>query len=201
MFYKDIRRHKAGLMASCKCCHNVRVAKWQTTHKERTIEITKQWQKTHRERCKAAVRRYEKCNPERVKEWNLRSRKAHPEGAAKRRDKQRSTPSGKLNNNISAVIRASLKGNKGGRHWEKLVGYTINDLMEHLENLFQPGMTWENQGKWHIDHKIPKVFFRFGNPEDPDFKLCWNLNNLQPLWALDNLRKQTKIIYAVAVGG
>lgn len=56
-------------------------------------------------------------------------------------------------------------------------------------------MTWENHGihGWHIDHKIPVSAFKFKKPEDEDFKLCWSLKNLQPLWAFDNISKKNKI--------
>ena len=197
MFYADARK-KDGLYHCCKSCHCLRTRKWAVVHRENAAEIARRWRKAHPERAAMAVREYEKRNPEKVQVWKLRYRRAHPEGAAQRRDMQRSTPFGKLNNRISTDIRHALKGNKKGRHWETLVGYTINDLMEHLGNLFQPGMTWGNQGEWHIDHKVPKVFFHFDKPEDPDFRLCWTLSNLQPLWAIDNLRKQARI---VAVGG
>jgi len=63
--------------------------------------------------------------------------------------------------------------------------------MKHLESLFLPGMNWENYGfyGWHIDHIIPVVKFRFETVDDPDFKKCWSLTNLQPLWAKDNYKK------------
>jgi hypothetical protein len=99
----------------------------------------------------------------------------------------------RLNCRISAVIRRSLKGEKAGRHWEYLVGYTLNDLRKHLEKHFVEGMTWENQGNWHIDHKIPKSAFNFTKPEHKDFKNCWALKNLQPMWAKDNILKSSKI--------
>jgi len=46
---------------------------------------------------------------------------------------------------------------------------------------------------WHIDHIIPKVVFNFKKPEDEDFKRCWAMSNLRPLWSHDNLVKNTKI--------
>jgi len=30
------------------------------------------------------------------------------------------------------------------------------------------------------------------DPNSEDFKKCWALNNLQPLWAKDNLNKRDK---------
>jgi hypothetical protein len=97
-----------------------------------------------------------------------------------------------LNLRIGRWIRKSLGTAKAGRHWETLVGYTVTDLMRHLESLFVDGMSWENRGTWHIDHCKPLAMFSFSAPSDPEFKAAWALSNLQPLWALDNLRKGAK---------
>jgi len=86
-------------------------------------------------------------------------------------------------------MRQSLKRNKNGYHWEKLVGYTLDNLIQHLESQFKEGMTWDNQGKWHIDHIRPIFSFDFDSYKDKEFRQCWALDNLQPLWAKDNLRK------------
>ncbi|MDD5356518.1 MAG: hypothetical protein PHY56_08290 [Candidatus Omnitrophica bacterium] len=91
-------------------------------------------------------------------------------------------------------IYASLKYNKKGRHWEDIVGYTCQDLIEHIEKLFKRGMAWENYGKWHVDHIIPISAFKYSSYDDPEFKACWALTNLRPLWAIDNLKKKDKII-------
>lgn len=92
----------------------------------------------------------------------------------------------------SKAVRQSLKDRNSGKRglsWEKLVGYTVQELRSHLEALFKPGMTWDNYGKWHVDHKKPQVLFEFDSADHPEFRACWALSNLQPLWALDNLRK------------
>lgn len=90
----------------------------------------------------------------------------------------------------------SLKKNKKGRKWESLVGYTLNDLMIHLEKQFKPWMSWENWGKgkekWNIDHIKPKSLFHYTSPEDKEFKECWALSNLQPLEEIENIRKSNK---------
>ncbi len=99
----------------------------------------------------------------------------------------------RLNRNIRRSIIGSLKDGKNGRHWEDCVGYTSEELIKHLEGLFEEGMNWENYGDWHIDHKIPKSAFNFTRVEHIDFKRCWALSNLQPLWASDNNRKRDKL--------
>jgi len=100
----------------------------------------------------------------------------------------------KLNRAVRAGVNSSLKGTKNGKKWQELVGYSLQDLVTHLEKQFAEGMTWENYGEWHVDHKIPLAAFSFVTPEDPNFRICWGLANLQPMWATDNMRKHTKIL-------
>ena len=101
----------------------------------------------------------------------------------------------KLNRNISRVISRSLKDGKGGRHWEKPVGYTLNDLVKHLKKTLPEGFTWQDylDGKLHIDHKIPIYAFNFDSYDDLDFKKCFALKNLRLLEATKNLRKNKKL--------
>ena len=54
-------------------------------------------------------------------------------------------------------------------------------------------MSWENYGKWHIDHIIPRVYFNIQELGDEEFQKCWSLENLRPLWAKDNIMKKDKI--------
>jgi len=107
--------------------------------------------------------------------------------------KRRQDPQYRLSANIGTAIWTSLKKEKKGQKWEPLVGYTLEDLKKHLEKQFIAPMCWENYGKWHIDHKIPKSAFNFLKPEHRDFKRCWALKNLRPLWGTDNLKKHNKL--------
>ena len=128
------------------------------------------------------VRRWRKANPEKVKEACRRANTI-----------RRSTPTGRLKDQIASSIRMSLYRNKNGRHWETLVGYTVEDLKKHLEKQFKDGMNWGNYGKWHIDHILPISAFNFEKPEDEDFQRCWALKNLRPFWAKDNFSKGGKL--------
>ena len=74
----------------------------------------------------------------------------------------------------------------------ELVGCSKNDLFAHLESKFTEGMTWENYGKWHIDHIRPCASFNLEDPEEQ--KKCFHWTNLQPLWAQDNIRKGAKFV-------
>jgi len=76
-------------------------------------------------------------------------------------------------------------------HWTTLLGYSIEELRDHLEKQFKPGMSWDNYGRngWHIDHIRPISSFNTQQIGDAEFMKCWALDNLQPLWEADNIRK------------
>jgi len=78
---------------------------------------------------------------------------------------------------------------KGGRSWERLVGYTRDELVRHIERQFLKGMSWKNMGRWHIDHIVPLSLFQYATAEDPEFRLAWAMTNLRPLWSRENISK------------
>jgi len=103
---------------------------------------------------------------------------------------QRKNPRFRLDRNMSIAIWESLKGRKNRKSWQKLSGYTLKDLIKHLENQFDDKMSWENYGSyWWIDHIRPRSLFNYIYPEDKEFKECWALGNLQPLEAIENIKK------------
>ena len=73
----------------------------------------------------------------------------------------------------------------------KLVKLIINEeLKVYLQEQFQEDMTWDNYGEWHIDHKIALISFNLEDREE--FLKACNYSNLQPLWAIDNLKKGSR---------
>jgi hypothetical protein len=89
---------------------------------------------------------------------------------------------------ISQSLRNS--GYKKGSKSEQILGCEWDFFKDYIERRFQSGMSWDNYGEWHIDHKIP---LSFAKNEEDIVKLCHYIN-LQPLWAEDNLKKSNKII-------
>ena len=69
-----------------------------------------------------------------------------------------------------------------------MLGYSAGDLKEHLEKKFTDGMTWNNYGKWEVDHKKPVASY---HPDTP-MNVVNALSNLQPLWKEDNKVKGAK---------
>lgn len=97
----------------------------------------------------------------------------------------------KLKNNLRTRINSALKV-KRTSSISTLIGCSIAELKSYLESKFQPGMTWLNHTKdgWHIDHIKPLANFDLTNQEEL-YKAC-HYSNLQPLWAIDNLKKGDK---------
>lgn len=87
--------------------------------------------------------------------------------------------------------------------WRKLeehCGYSVQDLLDHLEAQFDENMNWNNHGKpggavttedycWQVDHIKPRSQFYYTDLDDPEFAKCWSLENLRPLSWIENMKK------------
>jgi len=182
---------------------------WTINNPDKVKAAKIKWQKNNPDKVREMIKIWKENNPDKIKERNqkyrLKYRIEHPKKVKlpdpvkikeQRKisfQKRMAIPAYKLSKNFSRAIRDSLKGNKSGYHWETLVGYSLQDLKNHLEKLFKKGMSWANQGKWHIDHKIPLSLWKFDNYSDSEFKQCWALCNLQPLWEIENISKGNRI--------
>ena len=100
----------------------------------------------------------------------------------------------KITHNLRKRVREIIKRNQRkdflSGPGSKLFGCTSQQLRKYLEKLFKPGMTWENYGKWHVDHIVPISKFNLKNPEERN--KCFHYTNLQPLWAKENMMKGDK---------
>lgn len=196
----------------CKSCQAIYMKKWCDDNKDkRKAQEAERYlnnKQKHAEKCHA----YYVLNKEKIKakasEYRLKNKETLAQKAKERRlskehkekwyreyksNRYKEDSRFRLNHNISAGIRTSLRGKKEGRKWEELVGYTLDQLKKHIERQFQPGMSWNNYGEWHIDHEIPISAFNFSTFQDLDFQRCWALKNLRPLWKETNLKKHAKL--------
>lgn len=209
------RRHKDGkdgLKNICKECCRLEARRYRERQgsalRERERERMRRWRKENPEKYREINREYYQLNREKILEQGLIRCRENPEKTreiqrkSSRRYKERHKdklreyqlrPDVKLHQAISAGIWKSLDGRKNGRAWESLVGYTLEELMIHLESQFTKGMTWDNYGKWHIDHIKPKSCFNIESHRDPDFLECWSFWNLRPLWKRDNIVRGNRV--------
>lgn len=117
------------------------------------------------------------------KEYNIKEKLRRQIRKAKKRD------------GVGDLMRDAIT--RGGRSptVEERLGYTVEDLIAHLEMQFTKGMTWEEfkAGNVHIDHIVPQSDFNTAN--DDEWQACWSLGNLRPAWAKDNMSKSAKRVY------
>lgn len=91
---------------------------------------------------------------------------------------------------MRGALRRVLTREKSART-EVMLGYTRQEIEQHIEKQFQRGMSWANYGEWHIDHIIPIAHFLNNGIEDPAVINC--LSNLRPIWADENHKKNAKV--------
>ena len=125
---------------------------------------------------------------EQTKEWFKENKGYMNTWMKNKRDNE---PPFKLNHNLGVLLNQSLKGVHKSSSLLDYIGCNLDELLLHLEKQFIKGMNWSNYGEWHVDHIKPVSSFNFNNPNE--IYECWNYNNLQPLWAIDNLKKSNKI--------
>lgn len=158
---------------------------WQQNNREKLRKIQKKYYENNKNKCLYFSRRWAINNYERVKElarnW--------------RRNKWRTDSKFNLTVKIFRGINLSIRKNKKGGSWEKLVGYNLKDLIKRLKSTIPNGYTWQNylEGKLQMDHIIPISAFNYTKPEHLNFKICWNLKNLRLLPVRENKIKRTSL--------
>jgi hypothetical protein len=149
--------------------------------KNKRSKYYKEWSKENKKKLKEYSQIWNKNNKEHVNEYKRNYE----------RNRRANDPKYRLAARTRTAVYTCLKEANVAKYRStfQLLGYTIEELMEHLGKQFLDGMTWENYGEWHVDHKKPMTLFNFETVDDPEFKECWKLENLQPLWWDDNLSK------------
>ena len=160
--------------------------KYAEKNKEKLSEYYKEWAKANKNDLKIKQTKWREENKEHVNKYKRDYE----------RNRRREDPKYRLGVRTRTAVYTCLKEANVAKYRRTfdLLGYSIEELMIHLEALFTTGMTWDNYGEWHVDHKIPMNSFQFESTDDIGFKECWKLSNLQPLWGPDNLSKGTKLL-------
>ena len=169
-------------------------------HPEKMREKWNRWTKNNPEKIKAKNDKYREDNPEKIKIYSKRYYEKNKEKSRKyllewKKNRRKTDLKYNLNCKISNAIYYSLKRNKGSRHWETLVGYTLTDLVKHLKKTMPKNYTWQDflDGKLQVDHIIPISAWDFNKSEQINFQRCWALKNLRLLPAMENLRKNNHL--------
>lgn len=179
---KECKANRKKYQQSAKC-KETRKRYFQTTKCKETI---KKYYKT--EKGRAVIKKYKQSGKYKEAQEKYFKSVKYKEARKKRYTKN------KLSNCLSRAINHSLKGNKDGRHWEDLAGWTLQQFKNRFNQLFKPEMTWKNHGTvWEIDHIVPLSAFNITSIDCTDFKRAWRLSNLQPLFVKENRSKSNKL--------
>lgn len=169
--FGKLKQASDGLNTTCRECRKITVKEYYRNNSERMNSNKKEYNKKNWEKVLSRQQNYIK----------------------KRRDEDEMF---RLCFNLRSRLRSflSIKNLRRRKDMERYdaIGCSPSELKLHIENLFVEGMSWENYGfrGWHIDHIIP---LSSAKTYEEAIKLN-HYTNLQPLWAIDNLKKGKKII-------
>ncbi len=182
---------------------------YRIENKEKIKENKKQYNAEHKEEIKEYYIENKDKIKEYYKQYNIENKENIKENKKEyQKNRKKIDPAFKLRNNISSSINKSLRrtgSSKNGSSILKHLPYTIEELKNYIELLFEPWMNWENHGKynnktwkdndkstwtWHLDHITPQAHLPYTNMEDNNFKICWALENVRPYNAKRNTEER-----------
>jgi len=218
-YYHKHKTGKLGLRADCKNCAKMhrkenkeqirkrrkqyckenkeqiseQQKQYYEENKQRISERKKQYYEENKEQILGRQKQYCKENKEQIKQYREKNKGRIKKYNTRYMKEKRNKDIGfRILSNCRTRLYQVIKGNLKSASTKKLIGCSIEKLLEHLENQFADGMTWDNYGEWHVDHIKPCAMFDFTKEEEQ--RECFHYTNLQPLWAEENLRKSDKYI-------
>lgn len=159
-------------------------------NKEKTQKYYKAWQELNKEKRRKYKQEYDLQNKDKILEYQKqRNQIKEIKLLRNKRDSQKykNNLDFHLKRNLRSRLTKALKNNSKGSKTLNLLGCSIQYLKLYLKSKFAEGMSWDNYGEWHIDHKKPCARFDLSKPKEQ--RKCFHYTNLQPLWAIDNIRK------------
>ena len=159
--------------------------KYREKNKEKLSIKHRLWYEDNKDKWNTYIKEYRENNVDKIRQIKRdyeRNRKA-------------TDPLYKLISNFRTAIYQVLKESNvdKNKHYFDILQYTPEQLITHLESQFKDTMSWDNYGEWHVDHKLPITHFNIVEMGDDEFMKCWSLDNLQPMWGVENIRKSNKI--------
>jgi hypothetical protein len=171
-------------------------------NKEAIAERNKAYREKNKESIRMKDREYYQKNKEYIKAKSNAYYAENKEQVIERnnryeRERRQRDPIFRLTLNTKGAVYKALVRENGGKYGSKTLDalpFTIPELRDHLESMFDEHMTWENYGEyWHVDHVYPLSALPYDSLEHPHFSLVWDLNNLRPLSAHENVTKNAQL--------
>ena len=162
-------------------------------NKQQINNQKKEYNQKNKQQLSEKAKEYYQINKEQKKEYQKNNiKKINKQRKKYSKNRRETDPLFKLNGNIKNRILKSIKNNsytKKSKTFE-ILGCTYEEFKHYLERQFTAGMSWENQGEWHLDHIYP---VSLAKDEEELIKLN-HYTNFQPLWALENIIKGNKVV-------
>lgn len=188
LFVKNAQA-RDGHRNTCKPCHRHISRKYDCSEKKKKYYqdnkeyIKNKSKQNYHKNPKAHMDRSRRYKNENIEYIRKLERERHKERCAE-------DPSFKLLVRLRSRQNRSIAYGHKSKTTLALLGCTVEQCWIHLESQFTEGMTRENYGEWHIDHIRPLVSFNLSDLEQQ--KIAFHYSNLQPLWAIDNIKKGGK---------
>jgi hypothetical protein len=185
-FHKNSSK-KDGYKDICKKCRVQKTRDYYLKNKETILKKTKEYSINNKDKLYKSKKEWARnnYNPEERRKLYLKYKDKINSG---NKTKYNTDILYRLKRCLSRRLYMAVKSNKNHSVVEYL-GCNIQEFKNYIEHMFFDGMSWDNYGKWHIDHIIP---LSSANSENDLYKLC-HYTNMQPLWALDNIKKSNKM--------
>jgi len=166
--------------------------------KKQRSDYNKQYREKNRDKLNKANQQWREDNREQHRALAMASYHRNKEHCIARMGAYRSAriktdPAFKLGLNLRGRMYRALGGiNKTGSGVRDL-GCSLQELKQHLESQFEPGMTWENYGgnqgysgdnTWEVDHILPLANYQI--TDRGTYRRLAHYTNLRPLWSRDN---------------
>jgi len=179
----------------CQECYRIKSREYGKKHLKQKLEYNKKWRKENSEKYHKSNKDYyaknKKIMNKRVKLWKINNSKKVKKWRIKDyKYRINNDISWKILRNLRTRIHHALVRETKSKPTIKLLNCSIKKLKYYIQKQFKKDMTWNNYGKWHIDHIRPCASFDLSKPEEQ--RKCFNYKNLQPLWGKENQSKGAK---------
>jgi hypothetical protein len=183
------KRYKDGHNDVCKLCKKEQ----NNTNKTYNLKYAKKYNLENKEYFSKKSKEYYQNNIDSIKQYNKNRDKELIQSYNKNqidsgykkqwsKNKYQSDPNFKLSQLLRIRMLDALKDKKNKTQSViLLLGCSVEQLKQYLEQQFLPEMNWENHGKiWEIDHIKPCSSFDL--TQEKQQQECFHYSNLQPLF-------------------
>lgn len=170
-----VNNHRYYLKHKKEC--SARNKQWRLKNRDSKLKLDRERYWNNREENLRQSQNYAKTHRKQLNKYLRKWKKNHPMSVFIDRLRNR--------------IYKALKGQTKASSTKRLIGCSVEQLKLYLEKQFISNMTWNNYGKWHVDHIKPCAKFDLSKVSEQ--KKCFHYTNLQPLWAKDNLSKGARM--------